>query len=77
MKNVFKKKNVLIVGCGKSGKSSLNFLQNLGAYCYVYDDDKEVLKNMCVDGIYSIINRVDETIIKIMDFLVVMNRCES
>ncbi len=71
MKNKFKNKNVLIVGLKKSGESSLELLQKLGAFCYVYDDNKDVLK--CYGGRdnCNIASFLDEDLIKVMDYMII------
>lgn len=71
MKNIFKNKNVLVVGLKKSGKSSLEILFKLDAICYAYDDDKEVLKQFATLNKYNLITQLDEDIIKIMDYMVI------
>ncbi|MBO7508502.1 MAG: UDP-N-acetylmuramoyl-L-alanine--D-glutamate ligase [Clostridia bacterium] len=62
---------MLIVGFGKSGKASLAFLEKLGAFCYVFDDNKNILKDIRFDGRFSIVMNIDESVIKIMDYLVI------
>lgn len=71
MKNIFKNKNVLVVGLKKSGQSSLELLFKLDAICYAYDDNKEVLKQFATQNKYNIVTTLDEDIIRIMDFMVI------
>lgn len=69
MKNKFKNKNVLIMGMGKSGQSSLQLLTKLGAFCYVYDDNIEKLKNIEINDI-SVVSNFGEEIVKVMDYMI-------
>ena len=71
MKNIFKNKNVLVIGLKKSGQSSLELLSKLNAICYAYDDSKEVLKQFASLNKYNTITEFDEDIIKIMDYMVI------
>lgn len=45
--NIFKNKNVLIFGLGKSGKSALSLLKKVGAKVFVYDDKLTVKIQDC------------------------------
>ena len=68
MKNVFKNKNVLILGMGKSGQSALELLKKQSAFCYIFDSNQEMLKNYIEKSDYNIISKIDENSIKIMYF---------
>lgn len=70
MKYKFKNKNVLIVGLKKSGMGSVRLLQKLGAFCYLFDDDKIACSNASKQG-YNVVSHIDENIIRVMDFVVI------
>lgn len=70
MKNKFKNKNVLIMGMGKSGQSSLQLLNKLDAFCYIYDKDVEKLKEIQYRDA-NIITNISEEIIKVMDYIII------
>ena len=71
MKNIFKNKNVLILGMGKSGCSSLELLTKLGAFCYIFDSDKSVLSNFAGRNNCSTVSNLNEEIFKLMDFMII------
>lgn len=71
MRNKFKHKNVLIIGLKKSGISCVNLLTKLGAFCYVFDDNKLLLKQIAFESEVNVVSRIDEDIIKIMDYVVI------
>lgn len=71
MKNKYKNKNVLIIGLKKSGKSALQLLLAKGAFCYVFDDDPNVLKQFAGNGNFCTVPYVNQDVIKIMDYLVI------
>lgn len=71
MKNKFKNKNILILGLKRSGESSFELLSRLGAFCYVYDNDKEVLKKFASKPNCIIPSFVDEDLVKVMDYMVI------
>lgn len=71
MKNKFKNKNVLIVGLKKSGLASISLLQKQGAFCYAYDDNINALHQVSNNFSVTIVNKIDEDLLKIMDFMVI------
>lgn len=71
MKNLFKNKNVLIVGIGKSGQSALELLKKCQAFCYIYDQDQSLLKDYVGKFDCNIVSKIDEYSIKIMDYLII------
>lgn len=71
MINKYKHKNVLIVGLGKSGLACINFLAKKQAFCYVYDDNKQKLKTVASFPDITILNKIDDDIIKIIDYMVI------
>lgn len=70
MKNIFKNKNVLILGLGKSGEGSLALLSKMGAFCYVYDKNKDILKSYAGSLKCNIVGEIDDDIMKVMDYVV-------
>ena len=71
MNNIFKNKNVLILGLGKSGSSSFEFLKNMGAFCYVYDKNKDILKYYEGKKKCNIVFEIGEEIIRLMDYCII------
>ena len=71
MKNLYKNKNVLLVGMGKSGASCLEFLNKLGAFCYIFDKNSVILSNFKENLHCSIVTNLTEEIFKIMDYMVI------
>lgn len=71
MKNKFKHKNVLVVGLKKSGLSSIALLKKQNAFCYGYDDDKQTLQQASNITNLTIINKIDDDILKIMDYMII------
>ena len=71
MKYKFKNKNVLVVGLGKSGISSLEFLKRKGAFCFGYDDNILALKETIKTLDINIVNNVEESVVKMMDFVII------
>ena len=70
MKYNFRNKNVLILGLGKSGLSSLTLLSKMGAFCYVYDDYKLKLNSYGLYDTCNIVSRVDDYLVRAMDFMI-------
>ena len=64
-KNIFSKKKILIYGLGKSGLSSYFFLKN---DVYLYDDNKDTIKNKKVQKLLIKSNYINNINI---DFIVV------
>lgn len=71
MKNIFKNKNVLIVGMGKSGCSSLELLNKLGAFCYIFDNNISVLENFTNKTNCSIVSNLSDEIFNLMDYMII------
>ena len=71
MKNKFKNKNVLIVGMGKSGQSALELLNKLNAFCYIFDDKKQVLEQYSNKNSCNVLWKIDENVVKIMDYMII------
>lgn len=71
MKNKFKNKNILVVGLKKSGLASISLLQKKGAFCYAFDDNKQTLKDASFLSNVTFINKLDDDILKIMDYMVI------
>lgn len=67
----FKYKNILIIGFKKSGIASLDLLKKQGAFCYVFDDDKSVLKKFFNMPDVNIVNRINDDVVKIMDYVII------
>ena len=65
-----KNKNCLIFGLGKSGKSSLLFLQNAGAFCYVFDDNKNNLVKYENKRDVNVVYEITDDVIRLMDYVV-------
>ena len=70
MKYKFKNKNVLILGLGKSGESSLALLSKMGAFCYVYDKNKALLKNYAGSLKCNVVSDADDDVMKVMDYVI-------
>ena len=66
-KNIFVKKKILIYGLGKSGLSSYFFLKQKNDV-YLYDDNKNIIKNKIIKNLLIKSNYINK--IKI-DFIVV------
>ncbi len=45
LKKKYYKKDILIVGFGKTGKSILKFFKNQKANIFIYDDNLDIIKN--------------------------------
>ena len=71
MKNFYKNKNVLIVGMGKSGVSSFEYLNKLGAFCYIYDQNKLVLASFEGKHNCNIVYNLCDEIFKLIDFMII------
>lgn len=71
MRNRFKNKNVIILGLGKSGEGALSLLTQLGAFCYVFDDNQNLLQKYAGSNQCNVAGSVDEDLIKAMDYMVI------
>ena len=65
----FSKKKVAVLGLGKSGISTINFLKKKGFIIYAWDDNKEIRKKVKKKGIN--INNFSKVNLREFMFLVV------
>jgi UDP-N-acetylmuramoylalanine--D-glutamate ligase len=70
-----KGKNVLVYGIAKSGIASANFLGKLGVNVFLFDDDKDVLKNLLGSDLISVeydtIFDFNKDLLKFIDLIVI------
>lgn len=71
MKNKFKNKNVLVIGLKKSGVSSVCLLNKLHAFCYVYDDNNNLLTTVYNSIKCNLVNKIDDDVMQIMDYVII------
>ena len=72
----YKHKNVLVYGLSTSGDSVAKLLTKLKANVFLFDDNKDVLKNKKIKNCY-ILNQLNENLISQFDFLVISPSIEK